>query len=335
MLKRSSKVSILIPCYNGERLLHNSLDSILAQTYRNLQILFVNDGSTDNTETAAKVYETAFQNAGMEFLLYNKENGGAASAINVALRHYDGDYVMWLDSDDILLPQSIEKMLEFLENNPQYDYCMGEGVVVQENAYDHALWKLARIPVENETKDIMMTELLRGENSVYGPGTVMCKKQLVKTAIPAEGIYESRQGQNWQLLIPITYYGNRGYMKETLFKCVEHEDSHSRMKRDCANLIQREKEFITLCQQTIDSINKMPEEEKQKWKNLIEINHLQKMFRILISHWNFREAGCVGSQLKQKGCREVRHTSVFAAALMIFNGKVVRKIRKILRKALP
>ena len=335
MLKRNSKVSILIPCYNGERLLHNSLDSILAQTYRNLQVLFVNDGSTDDSESAAKAYETAFQNAGMEFKLYNKENGGAASAINVALRHYDGDYVMWLDSDDILLPGSIEKMLLFLKEHPEFDYCMGEGVVVNENAYDRELARLARIPAENETKDIMLEELICGINTVFVPGGVLCRTELMKTALPENGIYESRQGQNWQLLIPITYYGNRGYIKETLFKCVAHEDSHSRMKRNGANLIQREKEFITLCQQTIDGINKMPEEEKQKWKNLIEIDHLQQMFQIYINHWNFREAGCIGSQLKQKGCREIRYNSVFAATMIIFTGKVVRKIRKILRKALP
>ena len=329
MLEKN-KVSIIIPCYNGERLLRNSLDSILAQTHRNLQVIFVNDGSTDNSEQIAKSYETAFADAGMEFKLYCKENGGAASAVNVGLKHYDGDYVMWLDSDDMLLPQSIEKVLLFFERNPQYDYCMGEGVVVTENKYDQITAKLCRIPAANETKEIAMRDLICGKNTVYGPGTVMCKKELMQTAIPPEGIYESREGQNWQLMIPITYYGTRGYIRETLFKCVAHEDSHSRVKRTRSAEVEREKAFIHLCQRTVRSITQMPEEEKKQWNLLIEKHHLKKIFDILLYDRKLTEASHVASRLRQLDCTEFRYRSVLAGAALLWTGKVVRKIRKLI-----
>lgn len=327
MLEKN-KVSIIIPCYNGERLLHNSLDSILAQTHRNIQVLFVNDGSTDNSEALARTYETAFADTGMEFLLCSKENGGAASAINVGLKHYDGDYVMWLDSDDILLPQSIEQMLLFFKNNPQHDYCIGEGIEVQENEYDKVLRKLARIPVENETKEIAMHDLLCGINSVYGPGTVMCKKELMKTAIPPEGIYESREGQNWQIMIPVTYYGTRGYIRETLFKCVAHADSHSRTKRNCSAKVERERDFLKLCQKSIQSISQMPEEEKKQWNLLIEKHHSKKIFDILIMSLQLKEARRVASQLGQLGCMEIRYRSVLVGIAVLWPKKIVRKIKK-------
>lgn len=301
------KVSIVIPCYNGERLMHNSLDSILRQTYRNIQVLLINDGSTDATEEIAKQYMTKFGEAGMEFLYFKKENGGAASAVNVGLRHFTGDYLLWFDSDDILLPEAVEEYVTFLRDNPCFDYCMGEGATVQEENTEELIATIKRVPPENETKDDMLCDLIMGVNTVYGPGTVCARKQLINRAIPKAGICESREGQNWQLLIPITYYGSRGYIHKTMFKCVEHGDSHSRRRRGPDAMIDREMEFIRLCTATIDQISEMPAEDRAKYRDAIKIMHFRNIHRICLRYGRLKQGIQTAAALRMMGRTDWRY----------------------------
>ena len=78
------KVSIVIPVFNGENYLHEAIDSALAQTYKNCEIIVVNDGSTDNTEAIAKSY-------GNKIRYFRKENGGGSSALNLGIDNMEGE----------------------------------------------------------------------------------------------------------------------------------------------------------------------------------------------------------------------------------------------------
>lgn len=96
------KVSIVIPVFNGENYLHEAIDSALAQTYKNCEIIVVNDGSTDNTEAIAKSY-------GNKIRYFRKENGGVSSALNLGIDNMEGEYFQYLPHDDLLHPDKIEK----------------------------------------------------------------------------------------------------------------------------------------------------------------------------------------------------------------------------------
>lgn len=100
------KVSIIIPIYNNEKYIGRCLDSLLAQTLEDIQVLMVNDGSTDSTEEICLEYARQHPN----FEYHYKENGGSASARNVGLEHATGDYVGFVDSDDYVEPDMFEKM---------------------------------------------------------------------------------------------------------------------------------------------------------------------------------------------------------------------------------
>ena len=100
------KVSIIIPIYNNEKYIGRCLDSLLAQTLEDIQVLMVNDGSTDSTEEICQGYARRHPN----FEYYYKENGGSASARNVGLEHAVGEYVGFVDSDDFVEPTMFEKM---------------------------------------------------------------------------------------------------------------------------------------------------------------------------------------------------------------------------------
>jgi glycosyltransferase involved in cell wall biosynthesis len=105
------KITIIIPVYNGARYLREAIDSALAQTYKNIEVIIVNDGSTDGgrTEEIAKSY-------GDKLRYYHKDNGGVASALNFGIREMRGDYFSWLSHDDVYYPNKIETQLNYLKN---------------------------------------------------------------------------------------------------------------------------------------------------------------------------------------------------------------------------
>lgn len=100
-------VSIVVPVYNGSNFLREALDSALAQTYKNLEIIVVNDGSTDDTESIALSY-------GDKIRYFSKENGGTSTALNLGIENMRGEYFSWLSHDDLYYPNKIEREVEEL-----------------------------------------------------------------------------------------------------------------------------------------------------------------------------------------------------------------------------
>ena len=109
---QKDKVSIIIPVYNGQNYLRKAIDSALNQTYKNLEVIVVNDGSTDNTEKIALSYDNRIK-------YYYKENGGVASALNYGIRKMTGKYFSWLSHDDEYDLKKIEKQVKHLLNKDE------------------------------------------------------------------------------------------------------------------------------------------------------------------------------------------------------------------------
>ncbi len=101
------KVSIIIPVFNGSNYLREAIDSALAQTYSNVEVLVVNDGSDDGGKT-----EKIALSYGDRIRYFKKENGGVASALNTGIRNMDGEYFSWLSHDDVYYPHKIEREVE-------------------------------------------------------------------------------------------------------------------------------------------------------------------------------------------------------------------------------
>jgi glycosyltransferase involved in cell wall biosynthesis len=100
-------VSIVIPVYNGSNFLREAIDSALAQTYQNLEIIVVNDGSKDDTESIALSY-------GDRIRYFAKKNGGTSTALNLGIENMRGEYFSWLSHDDLYYPQKIARSVEEL-----------------------------------------------------------------------------------------------------------------------------------------------------------------------------------------------------------------------------
>lgn len=105
------KVSIIIPVYNGERYVAQAIQSALAQTYKNIEIIVVNDGSTDSSYEKTKPY--------LPFVKYIfQENQGVAAARNKAIKNSSGEFIAFLDQDDLWLPEKLELQVDYLLRNP-------------------------------------------------------------------------------------------------------------------------------------------------------------------------------------------------------------------------
>ena len=105
-------VSIVIPVHNGEKYIKESIDSCLAQTYSNIEIIVVDDKSTDSTLEILKEYGEKIKVFPVE-----KQNG-LGNVINIGIRTSKGKYIARMDADDIMYPDRIEKQVEYLESNP-------------------------------------------------------------------------------------------------------------------------------------------------------------------------------------------------------------------------
>lgn len=115
-------ISVIIPLYNAKDTIAFTLDSALKQTIQeNFEIIVVNDGSNDGSE---KIIEKAIldNDTRIPIRLINKENGGVSTARNCGIKEATGEWIALLDSDDVWLPEKLEKQIEVIEKNPQIKF---------------------------------------------------------------------------------------------------------------------------------------------------------------------------------------------------------------------
>lgn len=112
----SNLVSIIMPSYNTENFIGESINSVLNQTYKNWELIIVDDASTDSTD---KVVENFLNDRRIHYIK-NKENYGAALSRNFAIKQAKGKWIAFLDSDDIWKPQKLERQINFMVKNKYY-----------------------------------------------------------------------------------------------------------------------------------------------------------------------------------------------------------------------
>ena len=127
-------VSVLIPAYNHERYVQDAIRSVIAQTCPNIELIVVNDGSKDSTWEKINEMEAECRARFSRVVFLTQENAGTCITLNRLVEQAQGAYVLVLDSDDKLFPETIEKELAFLKNHPEYIGVYGNSVVIDENS---------------------------------------------------------------------------------------------------------------------------------------------------------------------------------------------------------
>ena len=255
-------VSVIIPTYNGEEYLRTCLNCLLNQSYRNIEVFLVDDGSTDNTKSIVKDYKDYFTNKGMLFCYQIKENGGAASAVNLALKSVSGKYIMLYDVDDILYRDAIYDKVYFLENNPTCEMVYNNGYYIKQPAeFGKELFRL------NKYKDQVFTGLIKGEVSNWPASYMLRSESFFKKIGEERNIYVSRYGQNLQFMLPMSYHEKVVFLDKPLMDYYVRNTSHSHSGGKEA-ILDRAKGYESNYVEVIKSIS-MPNKDTEKYLKLV------------------------------------------------------------------
>lgn len=320
-MERKPLVSVITPCYNGEKFIHNYFESILKQTYSNIELIFVDDGSTDKTKEIALSYSQQLENKGIDFAYIYQEHSGQARAINKGLQRISGKYLIWPDSDDVISPDSIQKRVAFLEKNTEYQFVRSNG-----DYFDYQSKKIiSRISnSENRFHPDIFEDLIL-ENTFCSCGCYMVKVEKLKEIYPDLTIYESQAGQNWQLLIPFSGRFFCGYIDEDLYHIAVREESHSRQNRTLEQQIQR---YMELKEILLEGVEKAHRYEKD-YISLIDVKYQRIFLQTYIEHDDLVHASKFFNLLKNQGHLDDYIRCQFLAKFYPHRFKVCEGLRKV------
>lgn len=219
----SRQVCIVSPVFNGETYLSRFFDSIISQTYRPLLLILIDDGSTDRTPQIIKKYDEIMSENDISFLALRQENSGQASAIEKGLQKAEGGFLIWPDTDDFLFPDSIQKRVDFLDNNKQYGFVVSKGFEFNEYDLKNACNVVTpKVPANGNTCKYALSGF------VYQSPAVMTRMEVFLMANLNCEIFNTRSGQNVQLLLPLALSSKCGFLNTPLYGRVLRKNSHSR-----------------------------------------------------------------------------------------------------------
>ena len=179
------KVSVITPTYNSEKFIKETLESIINQTHKNLEVLVVDDCSKDNTIEIVK----SFNDSRIK-LFQNEKNSGAAYSRNKALSEATGDYIAFLDGDDLWYKDKLEKQLTFMLDN-NYVFCYTKYELIDENSNRLGI-------IYTGPKKVTHRKFLRID--YVGTSTVMYKREIYPDLCIPNDIYKRNDDALWLLL---------------------------------------------------------------------------------------------------------------------------------------
>lgn len=190
------KVSILVSCYNHEAYIEACLQSILQQTYKNIELIVVDDGSADNSFDIIKRLASQYN-----FYAEKQDNMGLSRALNKMLPMTTGKYICQFGSDDIMLPDKTAIQVAFMESNPDVAVCGGNAFLIDKEG--DRIYKRECFP---PFRDILFDDLfLRRKHKNIFASTGMIRKNILDTlggwnpSIPLEDMY---------MWLKITHHGH-------------------------------------------------------------------------------------------------------------------------------
>lgn len=199
-MSATPKVSIIVPNYNYGRLLPRCLDSVFAQTYKNIEVFCVDGGSTDNSVAVIESYVRKFP----DIRYLSEKDEGPADAINKGILHTTGAFLTWLNSDDALDPRAIERaMLEF-ERNSRLSLVYGSVLNVTEQGAIVGLNKGLKL----EPRDLAVFDFVPQTGAVFKRGDGI---QLNK---------ELEWGFDWELWIDLAKRGEIRNLDQIVGYCI-------------------------------------------------------------------------------------------------------------------
>lgn len=281
-------VSLITPCYNTGLYIFRLLDSVLHQTYPNIEMWVIDDGSTDNSKEVIVSYIPKFVAKGYSLHYFYQENSGQSVAVQKGLELVKGKYLAWPDSDDFYSSsEAIEKMVSALDSASN-EFAM---VRTQELLLDELDLHVVGLNGENvkkkEDKSLFEDCLFCQNGFYFCPGAYMVdlEKLLESASWP---MYSSKNaGQNWQLFLPVLWNYRCISIPEKLYSVLERRNSHSRGQYiGFENLVSKFTAYSDTILSTLDKIKGMPKDTCESYKKKIYNKYL-KQFLMLAFRYGY------------------------------------------------
>lgn len=292
---KSSKplVSVVTPCYNGEAYLDAYFHSILSQTYAPLELVLINDGSTDRTDDIVRRYIPELEAKGIIFIYIIQGNKGQAAAMNSGLKKVTGKYLVWPDADDWLEPDSIEKRVAFLEENVSYRFVRSNAAFFDYETGEYV--RRASVKENRFSSDIFEDLIL--EKTFCFCGCYMIRMDDFRDIYPDMTIFESPAGQNWQMIIPLAGRHRCGYIDEDLYHIAIRNDSHSRHLRTLEETVKRHLDLKAIL---IEAVRKSARTDTDYF-SMIDIKYDRILFHTYMDAGVYDQARECCIRLKKRG----------------------------------
>lgn len=279
---RKDLVSIITPCYNMEKHLYRLLDSVLAQTYRPIEFILVDDGSTDRSLELAESYRANFENAGIDYVIVHQENCGLAGAINAGLGRVTGEFICWPDADDYLEPSAVEEKVDALKAHPNCAVVTSNAYVRHEDNIEEKSFLVDGTSEENNNPKQFFN--LLNEKSIYCSGCHMVRADLFFEVNPDKCIYPARRGQNWQMLLPLYYKYDRFFLDKPLYNYVVYNNSMSHGDDNFERRILRFIEHETILQETIKKIQSVQNADMSRYSLFVADKYAKHRMELAIKY---------------------------------------------------
>lgn len=200
---RVELVSIIVACYNVESFIARFLDSLLEQTYKRLEIIIVNDGSTDKTGEVILKYDPLLVAQGYYVKIVNQQNRGLAGAVDTGLKHFRGEFLTWLDPDDWLTPNSIELRVARMREYPDAGLLR---TVTRNFIQDEGLFRghLGEPGSSARWRPDLFALFFLGRTHYHNTGHFVRSSAFLATTGRSIHVAPGGNSQNIQMLLPLT-----------------------------------------------------------------------------------------------------------------------------------
>jgi glycosyltransferase involved in cell wall biosynthesis len=260
-------ISAIIPTYNRSEMLGDAIDSVLGQTYDNIEVIIVDDGSTDNTSEVVNNY---LQQSKMPIRFFRKQNGGCASARNYGIVHAAGEFIAFLDSDDRWLPDALETLLAKLQHsNGAFIY--SPSIEVFSEKHQKLIY-----PCAKDCPDKFAVEHFKWTNT--RPGAVLYRRSIFETVRGFDENLKYNEDSDFLQRVAINF--KAAYSPLPTVKVYHHEGSKSKKTVDVNRaLLQSSENILFEFPDFAKSLGKIAEERVVSIKtNLIRSLILNQKF---------------------------------------------------------
>ncbi len=279
-------VSLLTPCYNTGKYISRLLDSVLNQTYPNIEMYVIDDGSSDNSKEVIEKYVNQFERKGFSLKYLYQQNSGQSVAIQNAIKYVKGKYLAWPDSDDFYASNdAIEKMVNALENaSEEFAIVRSQEQLLDENDLHQVGMNGAKVNYFEE-KSLFEDCLFVKHGFFFPPGAYMVDFQKLLSSADWPMYTSQNAGQNWQLMLPILWNYRCISIPEVLYSVLVRSASHSRGQYSgYEKSIVKIDAYSETILVTLDKIKNMSPEIRDDYKKQIEEKYLDEYIYLTLRY---------------------------------------------------